>query len=183
MARMEKILEGMEWEAHSGKRFLPIVGSKKGRFLYVVAKAIGAKKALDLGTLTGYSALLLSQAVGAGGKVTSVEKDPHMLAEARDNFKKAGVKNVLLLEGDASHWIRKLRGPLDLILLDVWKEEYLPLLPYCVRLLRRGGVLVADNALWDTEGMKKFRAALDKTKALETVYVPIQDGMSFSVKK
>jgi predicted O-methyltransferase YrrM len=180
---MENVLRAIEKEAHTGKRFLPIVGTKKGKLLFLIAKAIGAKQVLDLGTLVGYSALLLSQAVGKRGKVITVEKESSMVHEAKANFKKAKATNIQLVESDVKSAIRELRGPFDLIFLDVWKEEYTALLPFCIRTLRKGGVLIADNALWDTRGMQKFRNALMKNTQMESVFIPIQDGMSLSVKK
>jgi predicted O-methyltransferase YrrM len=176
-------LRAIEKEAHHGKRFLPIIGPKKGKFLHLVARAISARRVLDLGTLVGYSALLLSQAVGKNGKVITIELDKGMIEEARKNFREARSKNILLIEGDAKKLIKRVKQQFDLILLDTWKEDYIKLLPYCIKSLRKGGVLVADNALWDTANMQKFREALQRNKALDSVLIPIQDGMSLSVKK
>lgn len=181
--RLERVLKTIEKEAGEGRRFLPIVGPKKGLFLIVVARAITARRVLDLGTLVGYSALTLAKAIGSSGKIVSVESDAHMLEEARTNLRKANVRNVQLLHAEAGTVLRKRTDTFDLIFLDVWKESYVQLLPLCIRRLRKGGVLIADNALWDTVGMGKFRAALEKNPLLETVLVPIQDGMSFSVKR
>jgi|SRR3989344_1861784 len=181
--QIDEVLKKIEKEVRSGRRFLPIVGPKKGAFLYLVAKSSKAKKVLDLGTLIGYSALLLSKAMGKGGRVVSVEKEHALVGEARANAKAAGVRNITFLEGDAKMVIKKTKTKFDLILLDVWKEDYVKLLPLCVQQLRSGGVLIADNASWDTDGMRKFREALKRNKNLESVLVPVQDGMSFSVKR
>lgn len=182
-SHIEKVLEEIEQEVQSGKRFLPTVGPKKGRFLYIVTKAIGAKKVLDLGTLVGYSAILFSSAVGSKGRIITTEKDLAMVKEAKENFKKARVKNIRLMEKDAKYAIKKVKGHFDLVFLDVWKEEYVTLLPLCIKRLRKGGVLIANNVLWNTKGMQTFRNMLEKNKSLETVLVPIQDGLSFSVKR
>jgi predicted O-methyltransferase YrrM len=69
---IDKVLKEIEDEVESGGRFLPIIGERKGKLLYTLAKVTNAKKILDLGTLTGYSALLLAKAVGTKGRIVTV---------------------------------------------------------------------------------------------------------------
>ena len=181
--KVDMVLAKIEERAASGTEFLPIVGPEKGKFDYLTARAINAKHILDLGTLVGYSALLFSKAVGANGRITTIEFNEEYANEAIKNFRTAGVKNIKLIQGDAKKVVKKLKQKFDLVLLDTWKEDYVKLLPDCVRLLRKGGVLLTDNALWKTKEMENFRNALFARKDLESIIVPVGDGIAFSVKK
>ncbi len=186
MDKISTVLSEIEKEAAKGARFLPIVGPHKGRFDYLVARAIGARKVLDLGTLVGYSALTFSMAVGSGGKVVTVERDPGLAAEARLNFRRAGAKNITLIEGDARKVLKKLvakKQRFDLILLDIEKNEYRGAFDDCIRLLRKNGVVLTDNALWDTKELREFRKFLQGYEKAESAIVPISDGIAMSVKR
>ena len=183
MDRIDKVLAEIEKEVAKGERFLPIVGPEKGKFDFLVAKAIGARKVLDLGTLVGYSALLFSKAVGRSGKVVTVEMDGAIADEAERNFARAGVKNIKLLRGDAEEILAGLKdGEFDLVLLDIEKRQYAKVFPDCVRVLRKGGVILTDNALWNTNDLKAFRKLLEKGDGADSVLVPIADGIAMSVK-
>jgi predicted O-methyltransferase YrrM len=176
----------IEREAYSGKRFLPIIGPEKGKFYYLVAKAVKAKRILDLGTLVGYSALLFSKALGGEGEVVTVEYDKAHFKEAQKNLAEAGVKNVRAINGDARREVRNLcrnNACFDLILLDIWKDEYVAVFDDCVGMLKKGGVILTDNALWDTPEMMAFRDFLGKYGKADSVVVPIGDGIAMSVKK
>lgn len=180
---IDSVLREIEKEASKGGRFLPIVGPEKGKFDFLIARAIGAKSVLDLGTLVGYSALLFSRAVGKDGRVTTVELDPDFAEEAKRNFKKAGSKNVTLVLGDAERVIKTIpSGQFDLVLLDISKDAYVRIFDDCLRVVRKGGVILTDNALWNTEELKEFRKKLGRTDAAETVLVPMGDGIAMSVK-
>ena len=181
--KIDVVLAKIEERALGGTEFLPIIGPEKGKFDYLIVRVINAKRILDLGTLIGYSALLFAKAVGKKGKVTTIEINEENAKQAEANFRNAKVKNIKLIIGDAKIITKKLKVAFDLILLDTWKEDYVKLLPDCVRLLHKGGVLLTDNALWKTKEMENFRNALFARKDLESMIVSIGDGIAFSVKK
>jgi predicted O-methyltransferase YrrM len=186
MDKIDSVLSEIEKEAAGGRRFLPIVGPDKGKFDYLLARATGARRILDLGTLVGYSALLFSKAVGPKGRVVTIELDPEMAREASRNFKKAGVANIRLIRGDAREELKRLiseKHRFDLILLDIYKDAYIEVFDDCIRLLRTGGVVLSDNALWNTKELKEFRKFLQNHEKAESVLVPIGDGIAMSVKK
>jgi predicted O-methyltransferase YrrM len=186
MDKIAPVLAGIEKEAAKGTRFLPIVGPHKGKFYYLAARAARAKRVLELGALVGYSALLFSRAVGRGGRVVTVEREPGLAAEARANFRKAGAKNITLIGGDARDVLKKLAAAkerFDVVFLDIEKDEYVEVFDDCVRLLRKNGLVLTDNALWDTKDLRDFRKFLGSYEKADTVFVPIEDGIAMSVRR
>ena len=180
---VESVMRQIETEASNRKRFLPIVGPVKGNFLYMLTKISHAKDVLDIGTLTGYSSLLLVKSIGSGGKVTTIESDNKFYNEAVENFKKAKAKNIIPKFGDAKILLKGMRkNKFDLIFLDIWKEEYVSVLDDCVRILKKTGLLVADNVLWEEEHLREWRNSIFNHKQLVSFLVPLADGMSVSMK-
>ena len=185
-ARMDSVLRKIEREATTGDRFLPIVGPEKGRFYYLAAKASGVRSVLELGTLIGYSALLFYKALDGKGRITTVEYEKDNLEEAEANFAAAGMKGIETIRGDALKVVKKLAAEgrrFDVIFLDIEKNEYVEIFDNCIRLLRKGGLLLVDNALWDTPDLKAFRKMLAQSKKAESVIIPIGDGIAMSVKR
>jgi predicted O-methyltransferase YrrM len=118
-----------------------------GELLFVLARATGAARILELGTATGYSAIFLGRACAdSNGRVVSLEYDKSMAAQARANLGQAGLAEVVEVQvGEALQLMAGMSETFDLIFLDIDKESYLPALSHCRRLLRAGGLLVADN--------------------------------------
>jgi len=143
-ARDELLLE-LEEEAQNEE--IPIVGPVVGELLYILARAISARRILELGTATGYSAIYLARACEAQkGRVITLEIDQNMAERALVNIKKAGLDQFVEIRvGDALQELAALQGPFDLIFMDIEKVDYIRVLTNCRRLLRKGGLLVADN--------------------------------------
>jgi caffeoyl-CoA O-methyltransferase len=141
----DELLQALEEEAR--QQNIPIIGPVVGELLFILARAIKAKDILELGTATGYSAIYLARgAEPQGGRVVTLELDPGMAARARANCARAGVGDrVDIREGDALMLMEGMPGIFDLIFLDIDKESYLAALTHAQRLLRVGGLLVADN--------------------------------------
>jgi len=137
----------IELEAEAQHEEIPIVGPVVGELLFILARASRAKRILELGTATGYSAIYLARACEIfKGKVVTLENDGDMAARARQNIQKAGLKdNVEIRVGDALAEIAKSDEIFDFIFMDIEKEDYIRALPDCQRLLKRGGLLAADN--------------------------------------
>ncbi len=136
-----------ELEAEAARESIPIVGPVVGELLFILARVTGAARILELGTASGYSGIFLGRAAAANqGRVVSLELDEAMAARARANFARAGLDQVVEVKGgEALTLMAAMSGPFDLAFLDIDKESYLPALSYCRRLLRAGGLLVADN--------------------------------------
>ncbi|MFA5112398.1 MAG: class I SAM-dependent methyltransferase, partial [Desulfobaccales bacterium] len=136
-----------ELEEEAARESIPIVGPVVGELLFILARVTGAVRILELGTASGYSGIFLGRAAAANqGRVVSLELDEAMAARARANFARAGLDQVVEVRvGEALTLMAEMSGPFDLAFLDIDKESYLPALSHCRRLLRAGGLLVADN--------------------------------------
>jgi caffeoyl-CoA O-methyltransferase len=186
--------------AQGSRRDLPLIDAEVGALLRVQATAIAARRILEIGTAIGYSGIWLARALPPDGMLISIERDPHRAAEARANFERAGLADrASVMVGDASRLVAKVSGPFDLIFQDGDKQLYGPLLDRLIALLRPGGLLVADNVLWDgevvpgfvarpvknpedTEAIAGYNLRLAADPRLLTTWVPLRDGLAISVK-
>ncbi len=159
-------------------RRLRAVTADVGRFLNLLARTAGARSILEIGTSGGYSTLWLAAAAAeTGGQVTTLELDPAKVERATANLSEAGLESlVTIVHGDARQTVGSLAPPFDFVFLDTEKELYLELLEPLVRLLRPGGVLVADNLLSHPDDLAPFRRAAESHPDLECVLVPIPRG-------
>jgi caffeoyl-CoA O-methyltransferase len=139
------LLLGLEAEAR--REAIPIVGPVVGEFLSLLVRAMQAKKILELGTATGYSAIYLAHAcASAEARVVTIEKNQKLALRAQINFQKAGLDDRIEIRmGDARDILLRMEGPFDFIFMDIDKSDYQSVLRQCQRLLRKGGLLVTDN--------------------------------------
>ncbi len=137
----------LELEAEAEREKIPIVGPVVGELLFILAGATRARDILEIGTATGYSAIYLARACEPiGGRVVTLEHDSARAGRARQNLKKAGLaERVEVRVADALETLGRLDDEFDLIFIDIEKQDYIRALPDCQRLLRKGGLLVADN--------------------------------------
>ena len=179
---------------------LPLVYPDTGALLHTLARALGARRILEIGTCIGYSALWMATALPADGALISIEYDQARAARAREHFGAAGFGDrISVIVGDATRFLHKVAGPFDLIFQDSDKTLYEPMLDRLVDLLRTGGVLAADNVLWngevipgyvaekkysekDTSAIASFSRRLAADQRLYTSFVQVGDGVSVSVK-
>jgi predicted O-methyltransferase YrrM len=121
------------------------VSPPQGALLELLARAIGARRILELGTLGGYSTLWLARALPPDGQLVTLEADPRHAAVARENL--AGMDGVELIEGPALETLPTLSGPFDLIFIDADKRSNADYLRWALRLSRPGTLIVADNVV------------------------------------
>ncbi|MBN2055673.1 O-methyltransferase [bacterium] len=141
----------LEMEAEALREGIPIIGPVVGEFLHILIRTSKAKRILDLGTATGYSAIYLARAAGPDGMVVTVERDEFLSVRAWANIERAGLGGCVDIQvGAAGRIMKKLKPPFDLIFLDIDKHEYDGVLPHCHRLLHNGGLLVCDNVSFAT---------------------------------
>ena len=184
----DDLLVTLEREAE--REGIPIVGPVVGRLLEILVRAVGARRVLELGCATGYSAIFLARGLPReGGKVVTVEKSAAMAERAATNFAAAGLsRSVEIRQGEAASLLEGLDGPMDLIFLDIYKESYSGVLPACRRLLRPAGLLVADNTAFP--GAVPFVKALSDEEGWQAVHLfsflpghsPERDGLSVAQK-
>jgi caffeoyl-CoA O-methyltransferase len=174
------------------------VSESEGKLLHVIAKMIGARRILEIGTLGGYSGIHLARALPREGKLITLEIDSRHAETARANFRAAGVGDrVEVRVGPAAITLREMANaapaPFDLIFIDANKDGYTEYLELSLPLLRVGGVLLADNTLPDAvltgeeSGTTRYNAAVASHQDLTTIIVPILrqrglDGLTVSVK-
>lgn len=167
------------------------------KFLLAYAKPM---RILEVGTAIGFSALLMSEYAPAGCHITTIEKYEKRIPIARENFKKAGKEDsITLMEGDATDILRELQGSYDIIFMDAAKGQYINFLPDILRLLAPGGLLISDNVLQDGDivesrfavtrrnrtihaRMREYLYELKHHPQLETVVLPVGDGVTLSTK-
>lgn len=120
-----------------------------GKLLHLLARAVGARRVLEIGTLGGYSTIWLARGLGEGGRVVTIEAEPHHAAVARASLDRAGVgEKVEILVGRAADILPTLEGaPFDLIFIDADKESNAIYLDWAARLGRPGALIVVDNVV------------------------------------
>ena len=141
----DPLLIKLEEEAQNEN--IPIVGPVVGELLFLLARISQAKRILELGTATGYSAIFLARACKTfDGKVVTLENNQEMAARAQQNFKMAGLENHIEIRfGDAMAELSKSKDEYDFIFMDIEKKDYVRALSHCENLLKTGGLLFADN--------------------------------------
>ena len=122
------------------------IGADEGKLLQLLVKISNTKSILEIGTLYGYSTIWLARAVGKKGKVITFEKEAENALKAEANFKKAGLEKIISLKvGDAKENLPKIKGKWDMIFIDAEKSGYLTYLEFAKKLVKKGGLIVADN--------------------------------------
>ena len=173
-----------------------ICGKHQGRFLSMISKIIKPKKILEIGTFTGYSTLCLAEGLEKEGEIDTIDNNYELKKIQNYFFNLSKLQDKInQFTCDAIEILPKLKDKYDLILLDADKKNYLNYLNLIVALLSKKGVLISDNVLWsgkvisvnenndsETEILKKFNHKLSNHKNLETVLLPIRDGISLSMK-
>ncbi|WP_293053838.1 O-methyltransferase [Mycobacterium sp.] len=175
------------------------VSAQQGKFLSLLATAIGARRILEIGTLGGYSTIWLARGAGSDARVVTLEAEPLHAEVARANLDRAGVGDrVEVVVGPALQTLPSVNGPFDLVFIDADKENTVGYLQWAVRLSRPGSVIVVDNVIRDGSVLappdddplaKAMRAALDMmadhsqldAAVLQTVGVKGWDGFALAL--
>lgn len=162
------------------------VPPQDGRFLHDLVVQHGYKRGLEIGTSNGYSALWLGLAFRKnGGRLITIEVDEGRGLEARQNFEKAGLTDVVDSRiNDAFLEIPTLEGPFDFVFIDAWKEDYKKFLDLVYPRVTVGGAITAHNVLSHGSGMRDFLAAIERHPQLEThIHKTSSAGVSVSFKR
>ncbi len=196
--RSDPVLEEVAAQGQSAG--LPIVPAETGALLQLLARAVAARRILEIGTANGYSGIWLARALAPDGMLITMEIDTERAAGARANFVRAGLSDrVSVMIGEASRLVSKVAGPFDLIFQDADKFLYEPMLDRLVTLLRPGGLLVTDNALWggevvqgyvahprrehgSAEAIDQYNRRLAADERLTTVFVACGDGVAIAIR-
>jgi predicted O-methyltransferase YrrM len=164
-------------------RQLLAVGPETGRLINIVARSLKAPNILEIGTSYGYSAIWLAEAARAsGGCLITLELQDYKSAHARENAEKAGLAgHVDFQVGDALDLIAKLPRGIDFVLLDLWKDLYVPCLEALYPKLNQGAVIVADNILYPGgEGVQAYVRAVRAKPGMRSLLLPVGTGIEVS---
>jgi caffeoyl-CoA O-methyltransferase len=185
-----------EMEDYAAAHDVPIVGPAVGRILQQLALMINAKTVFELGSAIGYSTIWWAQAVGEKGRVTYTDGDPKNAERARGYFDRAGVANRITVHtGDALEFLSEQKQEFDIIFNDVDKTDYPRVLRLVSPHLRKGGLFITDNVLWngrvaeknpkgaETKAILEFNRELGASREFMTTILPIRDGVAVALKK
>lgn len=181
----KKVLDVLQDMYENQRRGMMNVPPDDGRFLRVLTQAMDAKHVVEIGTSNGYSGIWFCLALQTtGGKLTTYEIDATRANLARQNFKRAGVEDIVtLVEGDAHEEVVKLEEEIDILFLDADKEGYIDYLNKLLPLLRPGGVVVAHN-MNPRMADPRYIEAISTNPDLETVLINrYAGGVSLTLKK
>ena len=180
-------------------------GAVQGRFLTMIVRMMDAKRILEIGCFTGYSSVAMASGLSSDGHIDTLEINDELEDLIREGFSKAGVDNLITLHiGDAKQTLRELSSSIlsgdipmyDLVYMDANKREYCDYYSEVIDMVRPGGIILADDVLWDgkllsdnlpvdrqTRGIAQFNDMVASYPRVEVVILPIRDGLSIIRKK
>ncbi|MCL7488376.1 MAG: class I SAM-dependent methyltransferase [Desulfobulbaceae bacterium] len=166
-----------------------LTGRVQGRFLQLVVQLSGARDIVDVGTFTGYSALAMAEALPPGGRILTIEHNPEHAGIAQDFFdRSAGRDKITLCRGEALEILKTLPdGQTDLVFIDADKQNYIAYYEESMRIVRDGGLILADNALWygrifdpqddESRAIADFNERVNTDDRSEKLFLTIRDGI------
>ena len=177
-------------EAEAADQDIPIVGPVVGRLLYLLARISKARQILELGTATGYSAIFMGEACRQNqGRLVTFEIDPGMARRAKANISQAGLNEVIEVRcQDARDALTVYEHPVDMLFMDIEKQDYVKLLPDLAEIVKPNGLLVADNTGF--KDAHRFNLAVHESSAWDSVnlwaffpgHSPEHDGICIAMK-
>ena len=171
-------------------------GHYQGRLLSLISKLVQPESILEIGTYTGYSALSLAEGLSEKGKLHTIDRNEELYDLQRKYFDWSGFgKQIFQYTGDAREIIPKLNTVFDIVFIDADKQSYPVYFELIIDKLKSGGLILSDNVLWsgkvvkelnlkdkDTQALLNYNRLLKEDPRLETVLLPIRDGLSISRK-
>jgi len=178
---IQKLLNELETFGKTNYTFN--IPAATGKFFYNLVLISKAKNILEIGTSNGYSTIWLAEASKQNnGKVTTIEISEKKVNMAKENFKRVKLKNIKIIQGDALKEIPKLKEKYDFMFIDAIKKDYIKYLKLNEKNMKKGSIIVADNAIIFKEKMKHYLNYLKNDKNYSSVLVPIGTGVEFSLK-
>jgi predicted O-methyltransferase YrrM len=198
--REPEILQRLREETSQLEMARMQIGPEQGQFMALLLKLMGAKRYLEVGTFTGYSALACALAMPDDSEVVALDISNEWTAIARRYWEEAGVaERIHLRLGDAAITLQSLlpaeQGTYDFIFIDADKTGYQTYIDYGFKLLRQGGLIALDNVLWggavidandneeDTVAIRAVNDAMLKDERFDISLVPVGDGLTLAMKR
>lgn len=190
------LLKALDRETHQ-KVLQPrmLSGSYQGRLLALLAKMIGPKKILEVGTYTGYATLCMAEGLTTGGSIDTIDHNEELVDMQRRYFDQSPYGNQITQHlGEAKDILKTLAGPYDLVFLDADKENYPHYFDLIIDKLETGGILLSDNVLWSgkvlekasdeaTSALQEYNHKINTDVRVETVVLPVRDGLTITRKR
>ena len=170
------------------------VGRLEGAFLRMLVRVTGARRILEIGMFTGYSALMMAEGLPEDGRLITCDVDPKAEAIARRYFAESPHGHKIEIRmGPGLETVKTLTGPLDMVFLDADKTNYINYYEACMELLRPGGLIAADNVLWggdvldpkedDAVAIVAFDKRVQEDPRVENVCLTVRDGIMLAWKR
>jgi predicted O-methyltransferase YrrM len=172
------------------------IGPDQGQFMALLVQLTGARRCLEIGTYTGYSALAVALALPEDGRVVCCDINEEWTAIARRFWKKAGMDHKIELHlAPALETLAKLEGPFDFAFIDADKPNYANYYERSLELVRGGGLIAVDNTLWsgwvadgkhrdaDTRALRAFNDKLHRDERVAISLLPLGDGVTLALKR
>ena len=199
LSRLEKDIdyENSHRDEIPGEKRLNCISKNIGMFYNILLKSINAKKILEIGTSVGYSGLWFADVVmsntqsESNGKIITIEREKFKIDNATQNFEEAGVGSLIKIrEGEARKILREIKEEFsenyfDFIFIDADKESYIEYFDLCLPLVRKGGIIGADNILFPerfNEMMADYLSHVKSKPNVQSVTVPIDNGEEVTIK-
>ena len=168
-------------------------GRIEARLLKLLARLVGAKRILEIGTFAGYSALSMAEALPEEGELVTCEMDPEAIIFAKKYFNLSSHgKKIKLMEGSALESLKKISGPFDMAFIDADKENYSNYYEAILPLIRSGGLMAIDNVLWSgrvldpldksDKAIHQLNERVIQDERVESVLLTVRDGLNCIVK-
>lgn len=183
------------------KNSIPIIHKEVAQLIRLLIRLTGSTRVLEIGTAVGFSSIFMSKIIdNEKGYITTIDRSKKFIALAKENFVKYSHKTpITLLEGDATEILSGLTQEYDIIFMDAAKSKYMEFHEIALKLLRPGGLIIADNVLYQgmiandalvvrrqrtiVRKMRQYLEFLHNEPSLETSVLPIGDGLAISLKK
>ncbi|WP_282071854.1 O-methyltransferase [Polaribacter atrinae] len=180
------------WQKVLNPRMLS--GAFQGRVLSMISKLIQPKNILEIGTYTGYSALCLTEGLASEGKIFTLDKNEELETLQNKYFEKSGFRNqIAQFVGNAIEIIPTIDEKFDLVFIDADKSNYINYFHLIIDKMNSGGIILSDNVLWsgkvvekldpkdkDTKVLLEYNKLLNTDDRVETVLLPIRDGLTIT---
>lgn len=194
-----KYLQDIEKEALANG--VPIIKKPTQNLIRFIIRHANVKNVLEVGTAVGFSSIFMTEYMGEDSKVTTIENMESRIVKAHENIKNSGKESQInVIEGDATIELSKVEGSFDMIFIDAAKGQYNNYFNDIISKLKKGGILVSDNVLQDGDiinsryavtrrnrtihsRMREYLYMITHNEEVDTIILPIGDGVTISIKK